>query len=99
MKDREGREPPNKKSIVLEATPSLAKEEESKDEGEEEDFTMLIRKVDKILYKKGRMSNSQRTRQHMKNEKMKERRDGSIFLLQEDGTFDSGFSLSPNDHI
>ena len=53
MKVCKGREPPKKKFIAFKVTPSIAEEEESMDEGEEEDFAMLIRKVGKIFYKKG----------------------------------------------
>ena len=55
------------------------------------------KKVGKLFYKKGRISNFQRTRPQMKNEIKKEEMDP--YFLQEDGTFDSGLSLSPSDHI
>ena len=72
MKVREGREPSKKKFIAFKATPSIAEEEESTGEGEEEDFSMLIRKVGKMFYKKGRMSNFRRIKPPMKNERKKE---------------------------
>jgi len=56
MKVREEREPSKKKSIAFRASPSLP-EEDSMDENEEEDFAMLIRKVCKMFYNKGRKSN------------------------------------------
>ena len=62
MKVREGREPPNKKSIVFKATPSIMEKDECMDEGEEEDSAMLIKKIGKIFCKKRRMSNFRRTR-------------------------------------
>jgi len=34
----------------------ISKDKESVDEGEEEDFSMLVRKVGKMFYKKGKMS-------------------------------------------
>ena len=45
------------------------------DEGKEEDFTMLIRKIGKMFYKKGRMSNFQRKRPLMKSDREKEEMD------------------------
>jgi len=52
MKVRKGREPTKKKSIAFKVTFSIV-EEESSEEGEE-DFAMLIRKVRKMFYKRGR---------------------------------------------
>ena len=52
MKVREEREPPKKKAITFRASPFIPKEEDSKNEIEEEDFAMLIRKVDKMFYNK-----------------------------------------------
>ena len=52
MKVREGRDPTKKKVIAFKATLSIVEDEETTDEGEE-DFTMLIRKVKKLFYKKG----------------------------------------------
>ena len=59
MKVREEREAPKKKALAFKATPSNHDEEDSS-EDYEEDFVMLIRKVGKIFYKKGRQSNFQR---------------------------------------
>ena len=53
MKVREERETPKKKVIAFKATPSSFDEEESSEDGDE-DFVMLIRKMGKIFYKKGR---------------------------------------------
>ena len=50
-----------KKSITFNATPLIVKDKESTDEGEE-DFTMLIGRVWKMFYKKGKKSNFRRTR-------------------------------------
>ena len=58
-------------SIAFKATPSIAEDDESMDEGEEEEFAMLLRKVGKIFYKKGRMSNFRRARPQGKNERKK----------------------------
>ena len=54
MKVRE-RETPKKKAIAFKATPSIIDEDSSEDG--DEDFAMLIRRVGKIFYKKGRQSN------------------------------------------
>ena len=56
MKVREKRETPKKKVIAFKATSSSFDEEESLKDGNE-DFTILIRKVGKMFYKKGRQSN------------------------------------------
>ena len=61
MKVREERETPKKKAIAFKATPSSFDEEEpSKDS--DEDFAILIRKLGKMFYKKGRESNFRRRR-------------------------------------
>ena len=53
-------------------TPSIVVvEDEFSDEGEE-DFAMLIRKVAKMFYKKGRQSNLRRTRPQGKFERKEE---------------------------
>ena len=74
MKVRERREPTKKKSIAFKATPSIVKDEESTDE-DEEDFAMLIQRVGKMFYKKGRKSNFRRTRPQGKFERKKEEMD------------------------
>ena len=61
MKVREEREAPKKKAIAFKATPSSFDEDESS-EDYDEDFTMLIRKVGKMFYKKDRQSNFRRGR-------------------------------------
>jgi len=61
MKVREERETPKKKAIAFKATPSTIDEEDSSEDGDE-DFAMLIRKVGKMFYKKGRQSNFQKGR-------------------------------------
>ena len=61
MKVREGREPTKKKSIAFKATLLIVEDEEVMDEGEE-DFAMLIRRVGKMFYKRGRKSNFRRIR-------------------------------------
>jgi len=53
---------PKKKSIVFKATPFIMEDNESLDEGEEEEFIMLVKKVGKIFYKKRKMSNFRRKR-------------------------------------
>jgi len=57
MKVREGREPSKKESIIFKDTLTTMEEDESMNEEDEEYFSMLIRKVGKVFYKKGRMSN------------------------------------------
>ena len=61
MKVREERKTPKKKSIAFKATPSTIDEDNSSEDGDE-DFAMLIRRVGKIFYKKGRQSNFRRGR-------------------------------------
>ena len=56
MKVREERETAKKKATTFKATPSSFDEEESSEDGDE-DFAMLIRKVDNMFYKMGRQSN------------------------------------------
>ena len=71
MKVREEREAPKKKAISFKATPSSFDEDESS-EDDDEDFAMLIRKVGKMFYKKGRHSNFRRGRPQGRLEKKKE---------------------------
>ena len=61
MKVREGREPTKKKSIAFKANSSIEDQEDLSEEGEE-DLTMLIQKVERMFYKKGRQSNYRRGR-------------------------------------
>ena len=63
MKVKEERETLKKKAIAfkVKATPLSFVEEDSSEYGDE-DFAMLIRKVGKIFYKKGRQSNFRRGR-------------------------------------
>ena len=61
MKVRQERETPKKKAIAFKATLSTIDEEDSSKNGDE-GFAMLIRKVGKMFYKKGRQSNFQRGR-------------------------------------
>ena len=65
MKGREERETPKKKAIAFKVTPSSFDEEELSEDGDE-NFAMLIRKVGKMFYKKGRQSNFRRGRQKKK---------------------------------
>ena len=53
MKVREERATLKKKAIAFKATPSTLDEEDSSEDGDE-DFAMLIRRVGKMFYKKGR---------------------------------------------
>jgi len=71
MKVGEERETPKKKVIAFKATPSTIDEEDSSEDGVE-DFAMLIRKVGKMFYKKGRQSNFRRGRLQGRFEKKKE---------------------------
>ena len=57
MKVHEEKEPLKKKSIAFKATPSIAEDNEFMSEGEEEEFSILVRKVGKIFCKNERMSN------------------------------------------
>ena len=71
MKVREERKPPKKKSITFKATPSSIDEEESLEDGDE-DFALLIRRVGKMFYEKGRQSNFQRGQLQGRFEKKEE---------------------------
>ena len=68
MKVHKEREPLKKKSIELRTNSSIAEEDEFMDEGKEEEFVMLVRKVEKLFYKQGRMSNLLRSRWKGKEE-------------------------------
>ena len=69
---REERETLRKKAIAFKATPSSFDEEESSEDNDE-DFAMLISKVGKMLYKKGRQNNFRRGRHQWRFEKKKEK--------------------------
>jgi len=71
MKVREERETLKKKVIAFKATPSSFVEEDSSEDSDE-DFAMVIRKVGKMFYKKGRQSNFRRGRHQGRFEKKKE---------------------------
>jgi len=58
MKIQKEREPQKKMNVTFKATPSILEEEKFMNEDEEDEFVMLVRKVGKMFYKKGRMSNS-----------------------------------------
>ena len=73
MKVHEEREPPKKKSMTFKATPYIAEDDESMDKNEEEEFTMLVRKLGKLFYKKSRMSNYQKGRTQGKGNREKRR--------------------------
>jgi len=77
IKVRKERETPKKKARAFKATPSSFDEEESSEDGDE-NFVMLIRKVGKIFFKKGRESNFRRGRHQGRFEK-KEEETGSYF--------------------
>ena len=70
MKIRGERESTKKKSIAFKTTPSSIEEEESSKDGDE-DFAMLIWKVGRMFYKKGRQSNFQKGRPQGRFEKKK----------------------------
>ena len=84
MKMREERGTPKKKAIAFKATPSSFDEEESLEDGDE-NFAMLIRKVGKIFYKKGRQSNFRRGRPQVRFEKKEEM--GPYFHCKKTGHF------------
>ena len=67
MNVREEIEPQKKKNISFRATPSIQEDDNSMDD-EEDEFAMLIRKVGKLFYKKGKMSNFRRSRTHGKGD-------------------------------
>ena len=76
MKVRDKKEPPKKKSNTFNATPTILEDEESMDEGEEEESSILVRKVGvrkvgKMFCENKKMSNFRKTRPQcrMKEEK------------------------------
>ena len=71
MKVREEREAPKKKALAFKATPTNHDEEDSS-EDYDEDFAMLIRKVGKMFYKKGRQSNFRRGKPQGRFERKRE---------------------------
>ena len=71
MKVREEREATKKNAIAFKATPSSYNEDESS-EDYDEDFAMLIRKVGKMFYKKGRQSNFRKGRPQGRFKKKRE---------------------------
>jgi len=83
MKVREERETLKMKAIAFKATPSFFDEEESSEDGDE-DFAMLIRKVGKMFYKKGRQSNFRRGRHQGRFVKKKEKT-GTYFHCKKTG--------------
>ena len=70
MKIREERETPKNKEIAFKATPLSFDDEESSEDGDE-NFDMLIRKVGKMFYKKGRQNNFRRERHQGRFERRK----------------------------
>jgi len=83
MKVREERETQKKKAIAFKATPSTIDEEDSSKD-EDEDFAMLIRRVGKIFYTKGRQINFRRGRPQERFEEKKEEM-GSYFHCKKTG--------------
>jgi len=71
MKIREEREAPKKKTIAFKATPTVYEEDDSSEDCDE-DFAMLIRKVGKLFYKKGRQSNFRRGKPQGRFEKKRD---------------------------
>ena len=57
MKIPEERKPQKRMNVTFKATPSIPEDEKFMNEDEEDEFAMLVRKVGKMFYKKGRMSN------------------------------------------
>ena len=84
MKVRKEREPLKKKAIAFRATSSIPEEYDSMDEDEEDEFAMLVRKVEKMFYKKERMSNFRRSRIQGKDELRKENT-GSYYNCKKSG--------------
>ena len=84
MKVRREKEPTNKKYIALKATPFSIEEEESS-EYNGEDFAMLIQKVGRIFYKKGRQNFFQRGRPQERFEKKKKKEMGPCYHYKKTG--------------
>ena len=57
---REEREPQKKKSITFKATPSFQQNDEDMDEEDKDDFIVVVRKVGRMFYIQGKMSNFRR---------------------------------------
>jgi len=76
----EKKEISKKKVIAFKATPSSIEEEDLSEDGDE-DFAMLIRRIGKIFYKKGRPSNFRRGRPQGRFEK-KEEEMGLTFIAR-----------------
>jgi len=76
-------ETPKKKATAFKATPSTIDEDSSEDG--DEDFAMLIRRVGKMFYKKGRQSNFRRGRPQERFEKKEEM--GPCFHCKKTGHF------------
>jgi len=49
--------PQKKKCIAFKATPCILEKDEETDEGDEDEYAMVVRKVGTMFYKQGKMSN------------------------------------------
>ena len=83
MKVREEKEASKKKALAFKAVPSTHNEEDSL-EDYDEDFAMLLRKVGKMFYKKGKQSNFRRGRPQRRFEKKREEQ-GPCFHCKKTG--------------
>ena len=70
-KVKKEREPQKKKSVAFKATPSFQEDDEDMDEEDEDDFAMVVRKVGRMFYKQGKMSNFRRGKLKGKGEQGK----------------------------
>ena len=95
MKVREEREAPKKKAIAFKDTPIIHEEDDSSEDCDE-DFVMLIWKVGKMFYRKGRQSNFQRGKPHGRFEKKREE-PGPCFHCKKIGH--SGLPRSPSYYL
>ena len=96
MKVREERETPKKKVIAFNATPSTINEKDSSEDGDE-DFSMLIRRVGKIFYKKGRKATSEE--EDIKEDLKRRRRRRVLLSLQDDGPPNCGLPLTSSHYL
>ena len=70
-KVRVEREPRKKRSVAFKATPSISEGNEIMDDDEDE-FSMIMRKVEKMFFKQGKMNNHRRSKWQGKGERKKE---------------------------
>ena len=91
MEIQEEREPSKKKAIAFRATSSIPEKDESMDEDEEKELSMLVKRL--ARYSKRRVGWATLEEENHKERVIERKRDGSILSLQEDGTLNCILSL------